>query len=112
MVQPYLNALKALVASELAGIPGLSCRHFFSAAALYANKKLCASLTPAAIAFKLPEQRCSDLIESGQALPLRYFDNSSAKRGDVLFPSPSSLGEAATSGHLKECWAYAHSADA
>ncbi|MES2933078.1 MAG: hypothetical protein V4805_06275 [Pseudomonadota bacterium] len=33
MTQPYLNALEELVTSELAGIPGLVCKHFFSGAA-------------------------------------------------------------------------------
>ena len=112
MAQPYLNALEALVGAELAGIPGLVCKHFFSGAALYANKKLCASLTPAGLAFKLPERRCSDLIESGKASHLRYFDNSPVKRGYVLFPDASSLGKAATVGYLKECLAHAHAPDA
>ena len=35
MAQPYLNALKELVARELPGISGLVCKHFFSGAALY-----------------------------------------------------------------------------
>ena len=111
MAQPYLSALEALVASELADIPGLVCKHFFSGAALYANAKLCASLTPAGIAFKLPMQRCADLIESGKASPLQYFNNSPVKRGYVLFPNASSLSKAATVRYLKESLTYARASD-
>jgi hypothetical protein len=58
VAQPYLNALQELIASELPGVPGLVCKHFFSGAALYSNMTICASLTPSGLAFKLPEQRC------------------------------------------------------
>jgi len=107
VAQPYLSALEELVASELSGVPGLVCKHFFGGAALYSNMKICASLTPAGFAFKLPEQRCSALIESGSASPLRYFDKAPVKRGYVLFPDASNLGRAAMASYLKECLAYA-----
>lgn len=108
MAQPYLNVLEELVARELSGIPGLVCKHFFSGAALYSNMAICASLTPAGFAFKLPEHRCSELIASGKASPLRYFENSPVKKGYVLFPDASSLGNAATVGYLKECLAHSN----
>jgi len=112
VAQPYLNTLEELVASELSGIPGLVCKHFFSGAALYSNMTICASLTPTGFAFKLPEQRCSELIKSGTASPLRYFANSPVKRGYVLFPDTSSLGNAAIVSYLKECLAHANAHDA
>ena len=113
MAQPYLNTLEELVvSSELSGIPSLVCKHFFSGAALYANSAICASLTPAGIAFKLPEQRCTELLASGEASPLRYFANSPVKRGYVLFPEASSLGNVAIVSYLKECLAYAYAQDA
>ena len=112
MAQPYLNALNELVASELSGIAGLVCKHFFSGAALYFNAKICASLTPAGLAFKLPEQRCSQLIRDGRASHLRYFANSPVKRGYVLFPDASPLDKAAALDYLRECLAHAKSPDA
>ena len=112
MAQPYLNALEELVASELPGIRGLVCKHFFSGAALYLDTTICASLTPVGFAFKLPEQRCLDLIESGKASPLRYFGSSPVKRGYVLFADASGLGKAAIASYLKECLAHANSPDA
>lgn len=111
MAQPYLNQLEKLVASGLPGMSGLACKHFFGGAALYANSKICASLTSAGLAFKLPQHRCTDLIESGRASPLRYFESSPVKKGYVLFPDTSSLGRAAIVSYLKECLAHAHSPD-
>ena len=112
MSQPYLNTLEELVARELPGISGLMCKHFFSGAALYSNKTICASLTPAGFAFKLPEQRCSELIASEKASPLRYFEKSPVKKGYVLFPHASSLSNAVAVSYLKECLAHANSQNA
>ena len=103
MAHPYLTTLEELVARELPGAHDLVCKHFFSGAALYSNNSICASLTPAGIAFKLPEHRCSTLIASGKALPLRYFAKSPVKKGYVLFPDASSLANADVAGYLKEC---------
>ncbi len=112
MAQPYLNALEELVARELPGISGLVCKHFFSGAAVYLNMKICASLTSAGFAFKLPEQRCSELIASKKASPLRYFEKSPIKKGYVLFPHASSLSNSVVAGYLKECLVYANSPNA
>lgn len=109
VAQPYLRQLEELVACELPGISGLECKHFFSGAALYANSKICASLTAAGFAVKLPQQRCTALIETGKAFPLRYFEKSPIKRGYVLFPNASSLGKAVLASYLKECIAHARS---
>lgn len=103
-----MNTLERLIAGELSGIPGLMCKHFFSGAALYSNMTICASLTPAGFAFKLPEQRCLELIKFGMASPLRYFANSPVKRGYVLFPDAGNLGNAAIVSYLKECLAHAN----
>ncbi|MFP7726594.1 hypothetical protein, partial [Lysobacter sp. D1-1-M9] len=109
VAQPYLNDLEALVAGELSGFSGLVCKHFFGGAALYSNMKVCASLTPAGFAFKLSKHRCSYLIESGKASPLRYFENSPVKKGYVLSPDASNLSKAAVVSYLKECMAHATS---
>ena len=112
MAQPYLNTLEDLVARELPGISGLMCKHFFSGAALYLNKTICASLTPAGFAFKLPDQRCSELIASEKASPLRYFEKSPVKNGYVLFSHAGSLSNAVVVSYLKECLAHANSQNA
>lgn len=78
---------------------------------MYSNLKICASLTPAGFAFKLPEGRCFDLIATGEALPLRYFTSSPVKKGYVLFPEAAGLGTAAIVAYLKECVALASPAD-
>ena len=109
MAQPYLHQLAELLAGELPGMPGLECKHFFSGAALYVNTKICASLTTAGFAFKLPQHRCTALIEAGKALPLRYFEKSPVKRGYVLFPNTSNLGKAVIVSYLEECLAHARS---
>src|SRR5262249_47373438 len=109
VAQPYLSALEELIASTLSGSPSLVCKHFFSGAALYSNTTICATLTPDGLAVKLPEERCSELIASGKASPLRYFNNSPIKRGYVLFRNASSLGNTAIASYLKECLAHANS---
>ena len=109
MAQPYLTTLEDLIAGELGGIAGLVCKHFFSGAALYMDAKICATLTFDGFAFKLPEQRCIELIESGKASPLRYFENSPIKRGYVLIADAGSTGDAALISYFKECVAHASS---
>lgn len=111
MAQPYLKNLEELVASELPESSGLECKHFFSGAALYSRSTMCASLTPAGFAFKLPEQRSRELLESGEGSPLRYFRNSPVKKGYVLFADVSSLDTDVIASYLKECVAYANSFD-
>jgi hypothetical protein len=103
VAQPYLRILEELIAGEHANSTALACRHFFGGAALYSNSAICASLTPVGIAFKLPEQRCAELIASGTALPLRYFRDSPVKRGYVLFANVDGLGSDVIAGYLREC---------
>ncbi len=55
----------------------LKGRHFFSAAALYTDGKVCVSLSPAGLAFKL--QETAQLIESGHVKLLKYFDKGHVK---------------------------------
>ena len=109
MAQPYLHQLEELVARELPDVPGLECKHFFSGAALYSNTKICASLTTAGFAFKLPQHRCAALIEAGKACPLRYFEKSPVKRDYVLFPNATNLDKAVILSYLKECLSHTRS---
>ena len=66
----------------------LEIKHFFSGAALYANKTICASWSPAGLAFKLPAAEVRDLLASGEAIPLQYFPNGHIKKGYALFENP------------------------
>lgn len=106
MAQPYLDQLRELVSSIHPDERDLTCRHFFSGAALYCNDHICASLTPKGLAFKLPEQRCEELIARGKAVPLRYFDKSPIKRSYVLLPDFRELEEADISSYFEECLSY------
>jgi TfoX/Sxy family transcriptional regulator of competence genes len=58
----------------------LECKHFFSGAALYANGKICASLTPAGFGLKLPQEIRDRMIDEEEGVELRYFENAPVKR--------------------------------
>jgi len=66
----------------------LEIKHFFSGAALYANETICASWSPAGLAFKLPESKVNKLIDIGKAIPLKYFPKGHVKKGYALFENP------------------------
>ena len=66
----------------------MEVKHFFSGAALYVNQSICASWSPAGLAFKLPEQEADILINSGEAVPLKYFPKGHVKKGYALFENP------------------------
>jgi TfoX/Sxy family transcriptional regulator of competence genes len=76
VAKAYLERLSALVGGAVPrtarGVQ-LQCKHFFSGAALYANGKICASLTPVGLAVKLPERSRTRLVRTRRARPLRYF---------------------------------------
>ena len=63
-------------------------KHFFSGAALYVNKTIRVSWSPAGLAFKLPEQDAEKLINAGKAIPLKYFAKGHVKKGYALFENP------------------------
>lgn len=112
MAQPFLDRLQRLVASMAPDDADLVCKHFFSGAALYADGKICASLTPVGLAFKLPQSRCETIIGEGRAEPLKYFDRSPTKRGYILLPTPQNLSDADVASYLRECLTYAGGPDA
>ena len=64
----------------------LKCRHFFSGAALYANNRICITLTPVGLGLKLPPQTREELLSSKLAITLKYFPKGPIKRDYVLFP--------------------------
>jgi len=107
MAHPYLANLELLSELHLADRSDIECRHFFGGAALYCNGLICASLSPVGLAFKLSESRCSELIESGTARPLRYFSKSPVKKGYVLFQDADALDADSTSAYFSEALAQA-----
>lgn len=93
MSRVYLEKLSILVeklniADETNG--SIEIKHLFSGAALYVDNVICASWSPAGLAFKLAEKEVVNLIYSGKAKPLKYFPKGHVKKGYVLFDSPES----------------------
>ena len=89
MAKKYLEKLLPLIKK---GVPNqlksikLECKHFFSGAALYANGKICATLTPKGFAIKLPENIRKKLLIEKKAKKLRYFPKAPIKKDYVILP--------------------------
>ncbi len=64
----------------------IECKHFFSGAAVYANGRICISLTPVGFALKLPEQSRKALLKQKGAKQLRYFPKGPIKVDYVVLP--------------------------
>ena len=64
----------------------LEVKHFFSGAAIYANKKICITLTPVGLAIKLPEEVRNTLIKQKGAKRLRYFSKGHIKKEYIVLP--------------------------
>ena len=96
MAQPYLDQLtedlRKWKPTRPRGVK-LECKHFFSGAALYANGKIAASLTPAGLALKLPEAMRLDLFRGRKARRLRYFTKGPVKK-DYAVLSRSTASDA------------------
>ncbi len=89
MAKEYLERLTALMRQASAGNSrkvSLEYKHFFSGAAVYANGKICMSLTPAGFAIKLPEKSRRALLKQASAKPLRYFPKGPIKKEYVVLP--------------------------
>ena len=87
MAQEYLQELTDLIERLTSGRfknVKLECKHFFSGAAVYANGKICMSLTPAGFAIKLPETSRNILMNEDGATPLRYFPKGPIKKDYVV----------------------------
>ena len=82
MAQPYFDRLTEKLRESNPSKRGVlvECRHFFGGAALYANGKIFASLSPAGFAIKLPERSRSELLRERRGRPLRYFKGSPIKK--------------------------------
>ncbi len=99
MAIKYLSQLRSLFQKvELVGIDNikLEFKHFFSGAAVYANGKICVTLSPAGFALKLSKSDIDSLLESKGNKRLRYFPNSPIKKdyvviSDNILNNPKSL---------------------
>jgi TfoX/Sxy family transcriptional regulator of competence genes len=83
MAEPYLERLSQITARlepVLTGNLKLETKHFFSGAALYVNRKICASLSPTGFAVKLPAEVRSRLINEGKGREFRFFPKGPIKR--------------------------------
>lgn len=103
MAHPYLGQIQKLVSELDFGDSDIECKHFFSGAAVYANGKIIASLSPKGLAFKLSKSRCAEVLSEGLAMPLRYFEKSPIKKGYVLFPDKDQLRKEELEGFFREC---------
>ena len=102
MAIKYLSQLRSLFQKvELVGIDNikLEFKHFFSGAAVYANGKICVTLTPVGFALKLSKPDIDSLLESKANKRLRYFPNSPVKK-DYVVISADLLDNAESLGSL------------
>ena len=109
MAKEYLDKLSAFIdKAALDCFDGifLECKHFFSGAALYADKKICITLTPVGLAMKLPEETKNKLLENKTAIPLRYFPKGPIKKDYALFPDGIENDEKALYKYVKESVEY------
>jgi TfoX/Sxy family transcriptional regulator of competence genes len=89
MAKEYLERLSALIRQATSGRfknAQLECKHFFSGAALYANGKICMSLTPVGFAIKLPEASRRIFMKQKGTKALRYFPEGPIKKDYVVLP--------------------------
>ena len=109
MAKIFLEQLIRLIDQATSGQIGdvtLSCKHFFSGAAVYANGRICASLTPAGFAIKLPKEPRDALLKQRSAKPLRYFVNGPVKKEYVVLPNASFVAPRRLRGWLEISVAY------
>ena len=101
----FLEKLEAFVAEtalDLSDSIDLECKHFFSGAALYAEERICITLTPVGLAMKLPEATVDGLLRDDKAIPLRYFPEGPIKRGYALFPGGLAEGKKKLQEYVNE----------
>ena len=76
-------------------------KHFFSGAAIYADGKICMTLTPAGFALKLARSQVDSLLKTGENKRLRYFPNAPVKK-DYVVVSDGILNDNESLGNLME----------
>jgi TfoX/Sxy family transcriptional regulator of competence genes len=85
----YVDQLSALLKSATSGRfkdVKMECKHFFSGAAIYADGRICMSLTSVGFALKLPVEARNTLVKEQGAKPLRYFPKAPIKKDYVILP--------------------------
>lgn len=89
MAKEYLDQLSAILKQATARRfkeVNLECKHFFSGAAVYADGRICISLTPVGFAIKLPEKSRDVLLKEKGTKNLRYFPKGPIKKDYVVLP--------------------------
>ena len=89
MAKEYLDQLSAIMKQATARRfknVNLEYKHFFSGAAVYANGRICISLTPVGFAIKLPEKSRNVLLKEKGTKSLRYFPRGPIKKDYVVLP--------------------------
>ena len=87
MARIYLDQLRSLFQKmELTALENMNLefKHFFSGGAVYANGKICMTLTPVGFAIKLSKPDIDSLLELKGNKRLRYFPNAPIKKDYVL----------------------------
>lgn len=79
-----LNDLMAEIAPDISTTASLEVKHFFSGAAVYADGRICISLTPAGFALKLPEALRDELMKEEGTKNLLYFPKAPIKKDYVV----------------------------
>ncbi len=96
MAEPYLERLSQIVdrlGLASAGVVTLETKHFFGGAALYANGRICASLSPAGLAVKLPAGVRQSLIGERKGREFRFFAKGPIKREYVALSESAAQDE-------------------
>lgn len=84
MAEPYLSILTQHIKEIHFPNVSLECKHFFSGAAVYANGKIVASLSPTGFAIKLSKDERQKLIQNGEGTEFRFFPGGPIKKEYVL----------------------------
>ena len=90
MAKIYLEQLAAIIKQATARRfkdVNLEYKHFFSGAAVYADGRICISLTPAGFAIKLPETLREPLLKQKGTKTLRHFAKGPIKKDYVVLPA-------------------------
>lgn len=91
MAKKYFQKLSDLISKlelKKKSDRSIEVKHFFSGAALYVDGVICATWSPAGLAFKFCEQEVQKLIKNGEAKPLKYFAKGHVKKDYALFEKP------------------------
>ena len=89
MANDYREKLSAILKQAAAGrFKGvdLECKYFFSGAAVFADGRICLSLTPVGFAIKVPEKSREILLKKRGTKTLRYFPKGPIKKDYVVLP--------------------------